>query len=126
MSITRISPGPRMSGAVAHGATVYLAGSVHLLPSQDARLPAGFERAYADSACLVMEIDLGRIDQNQVSAWIERHGIVLERARGAVPSLVAAIAGEPVRGSWWGIPRGAGSSSSSAQCRTRRTCSAAL
>jgi len=28
MSITRISPGPRMSGAVVHGGTVYLAGHV--------------------------------------------------------------------------------------------------
>jgi enamine deaminase RidA (YjgF/YER057c/UK114 family) len=28
MSIMRISPGPRMSGAVAHGATLYLAGHV--------------------------------------------------------------------------------------------------
>jgi enamine deaminase RidA (YjgF/YER057c/UK114 family) len=29
MSITRISPGPRMSGAVVHGDTVYLAGHVN-------------------------------------------------------------------------------------------------
>ncbi|OJT98475.1 hypothetical protein DEM27_20655 [Metarhizobium album] len=28
MSITRIEPGPRMSGAVVHGNTVYLAGQV--------------------------------------------------------------------------------------------------
>jgi enamine deaminase RidA (YjgF/YER057c/UK114 family) len=28
MSITRIEPGPRMSGAVIHGDTVYLAGQV--------------------------------------------------------------------------------------------------
>jgi enamine deaminase RidA (YjgF/YER057c/UK114 family) len=28
MTITRISPGPRMSGAVVHGGTVYLAGHV--------------------------------------------------------------------------------------------------
>jgi uncharacterized protein YbaP (TraB family) len=55
-------------------ATVYLAGSVHLLKAQDAQLPAGFERAYQDSSCLVMEIDLGRIDPAQVASWIERHG----------------------------------------------------
>jgi uncharacterized protein YbaP (TraB family) len=55
-------------------ATIYLAGSVHLLKAQDATLPPGFQRAYADSSCVVMEIDLGRIDGAQVSAWIERHG----------------------------------------------------
>ena len=48
-----------------HGAhsTLYLAGSVHLLPAQDAALPAAFERAYADSAQLVMELDLARLDR---------------------------------------------------------------
>ena len=38
--------------------TVYLAGSVHLLRSQDATLPAAFDRAYKDADALVMEIDL--------------------------------------------------------------------
>ena len=33
------------------------------------------------------------------------HGVVLESAAGPVPSLVAAIVGEPIRGSWWGHPR---------------------
>jgi uncharacterized protein YbaP (TraB family) len=55
-------------------ATIYLAGSVHLLKAQDAALPTGFERAYADSSCVVMEVDLGRIDGAQVAAWVERHG----------------------------------------------------
>ena len=40
-------------------------------------------------------------------AFVERHGIVLEAARrGAVPTLVDAIAGETVRGSWWSHPQG--------------------
>jgi hypothetical protein len=39
-------------------------------------------------------------------AFIERHGVVLERAKGEVPSLVDAIVGSPVRGSWWGHPEG--------------------
>jgi hypothetical protein len=39
-------------------------------------------------------------------AFVERHGIVLVSAQGAAPRLVEAIAGEPVRGSWWGHPRG--------------------
>src|ERR1700693_1856397 len=38
-------------------------------------------------------------------AFIRKHCVVLEAAQGAVPSLAAAIAGEPVRGSWWSHPK---------------------
>src|SRR5262245_36671729 len=34
-------------------------------------------------------------------AFVKRHGIVLQSARGAAPSLADAIAGEHIRGSWW-------------------------
>ncbi len=39
-------------------------------------------------------------------AFVKHHGIVLETARGPVPSLAEAIAGGPIRGSWWGHPKG--------------------
>jgi hypothetical protein len=39
-------------------------------------------------------------------AFVERHGMVLQAARGPVPSLAEAIAGGPIRGSWWGHPKG--------------------
>jgi len=39
-------------------------------------------------------------------AFVKRHGVVLESAAGPVPSLVEAVLGEPIRGSWWGHPRG--------------------
>jgi hypothetical protein len=39
-------------------------------------------------------------------AFVKRHGIVLQAARGLVPSLAEAIAGGPIRGSWWGHPKG--------------------
>jgi hypothetical protein len=39
-------------------------------------------------------------------AFVERHGVVLQAARGPVPSLAEAIAGEPIRGSWWAHPKG--------------------
>jgi hypothetical protein len=43
----------------------------------------------------------------QALAFVERHGIVLESARHAtLPSIVQAIAGDAVRGSWWAHPRG--------------------
>jgi uncharacterized protein len=54
--------------------TVYLAGSVHLLPTAQATLPAGLLRAYADSSRLVMEIDLGRLDPQQLGDWVLEHG----------------------------------------------------
>jgi hypothetical protein len=41
----------------------------------------------------------------QALAFIRQHGVVLEAARGRVPSLAEAIAGEPVRGSWWSHPK---------------------
>jgi uncharacterized protein YbaP (TraB family) len=54
--------------------TVYLAGSVHLLKANDAALPPGFNRAYADSRTLVMEIDLGKLDPAEAAGWMMEHG----------------------------------------------------
>ena len=42
----------------------------------------------------------------QAVAFVERHGVVLQAARGPVPSLAEAVAGERIRGSWWGHPKG--------------------
>lgn len=39
-------------------------------------------------------------------AFVKRHGIVLQAARGPVPNLAEAIAGGPIRGSWWAHPKG--------------------
>jgi hypothetical protein len=39
-------------------------------------------------------------------AFVEEHGGVLASGRGPVPSLVKAIAGESIRGTWWGHPKG--------------------
>jgi uncharacterized protein YbaP (TraB family) len=59
-----------------HGAhdTVYLAESVHLLKPGQSDLPAAFNRAYADSRELVMEMDLAKLDTSSVSAWMLEHG----------------------------------------------------
>jgi hypothetical protein len=38
-------------------------------------------------------------------AFIRAHGVVLMSARGPVPSLAQAIAGSPIRGSWWAHPK---------------------
>jgi uncharacterized protein len=55
-------------------ATVYLAGAIHLLPAQDSALPAALTRAYSDSAKLVMELDLGKLDPLETAGWMLEHG----------------------------------------------------
>lgn len=37
--------------------------------------------------------------------FVEEHGVVLASARGPVPSVAEAIAGEPIVGSWWSHPK---------------------
>jgi hypothetical protein len=44
------------------------------------------------------------VNLQEAIAFVREHGIVLESARGPVPSLAAAIAGGPVNGSWWSHP----------------------
>lgn len=39
-------------------------------------------------------------------AFVAEHGVVLASARGPVPNVAEAIAGAPIRGSWWAHPRG--------------------
>jgi hypothetical protein len=39
-------------------------------------------------------------------AFVKEHGVVLVSARGSAPSLVEAIAGHPIKGSWWAHPEG--------------------
>jgi hypothetical protein len=34
-------------------------------------------------------------------AFVRQHGIVLVSAKGSAPRLTEAIAGEPIKGSWW-------------------------
>ena len=39
-------------------------------------------------------------------AFVTREGLVLQAARGRVPNLAEFVAGAPIRGSWWGHPKG--------------------
>jgi hypothetical protein len=39
-------------------------------------------------------------------AFVREHGVVLVSAKGSVRTLVDAIAGEPIKGSWWAHPQG--------------------
>lgn len=38
-------------------------------------------------------------------AAVRRHGVLLESARGVIPSLAELVAGEVIRGSWWSHPK---------------------
>ena len=42
----------------------------------------------------------------QALGFVRKHGVVLESAKGPLPSLAEAIAGEPIHGSWWAHPSG--------------------
>jgi hypothetical protein len=44
------------------------------------------------------------LNGREALTFVRKHGVVLMSARGAVPNLAEAIAGEPLRGSWWGHP----------------------
>jgi len=41
----------------------------------------------------------------QAIAFVKANGVVLESGRGPVPNLAEAIAGAPIRGSWWAHPK---------------------
>jgi hypothetical protein len=46
------------------------------------------------------------MDTEEALRFLETHGIVLASAKGPVPRMAEVIAGEPIRGSWWGHPKG--------------------
>jgi uncharacterized protein len=81
--------------------TVYLAGSIHMLPAEDAQLPPGFARAFADSSKLVMELDLGKFDALEAMSWMmdrgalppgkTLRGVLGEQRYGRISSAAAAL-----------------------------------
>lgn len=74
-SLSAFAEAPVWAIRGAHN-TVYLAGSVHLLRSRDATLPAAFERAYKDADALVMEIDLDDLNPATAQSWMLEHGML--------------------------------------------------
>jgi hypothetical protein len=46
------------------------------------------------------------MNRKEALAFVERHEIVLQAARGRLPNLAETIAGSAIRGSWWGHPKG--------------------
>lgn len=87
--------------------TVYLAGSIHVLPAGDTALPSAFDSAYARSSRLVMELDLGNFDPLEAMTWMMDKGAlppgttlkgVLGEARYARVTAAAASLGVPMNG----------------------------
>jgi hypothetical protein len=39
-------------------------------------------------------------------SFVAKHGVVLASARGPLPNIAEAVAGEPIVGSWWAHPKG--------------------
>ena len=46
------------------------------------------------------------MNSGQALAFVQKHGVVLAAGKGPVPCLAEAIAGEPIKGSWWAHPEG--------------------
>ena len=46
------------------------------------------------------------VSPEKALAFVEVYGVVLQAARSSVPSLAEAVAGERIRGSWWGHLKG--------------------
>jgi hypothetical protein len=42
----------------------------------------------------------------QALAFVKKHGVVLQAARGPVPSFAEFITGGPIKGSWWAHSKG--------------------
>ena len=55
--------------------TVYIAGSMHMLPADRSAASDGLDRAYADAEKLVMEIDMDDLDPAAAAAWTLQHGV---------------------------------------------------
>ena len=48
---------------------------------------------------------MNRMTASEALAFIEERGVVLVSAEGPVPRLTEIIAGERIKGSWWGHPK---------------------
>ncbi len=84
--------------------SVYIAGSIHALPTNDSRLPATIERAYADAEALVMELDMDDLNEAELVREMMQRGTLegKQSLRSLVPeSEYAAIA---KRASEYGLP----------------------
>lgn len=66
---------PTLLWRITHqGATVYLGGSLHVLRPTMLPLPPAFDRAYAASSDLVLEVDIAGTSATQIAALVAKYG----------------------------------------------------
>ena len=115
MSITRLSVGPRIAGAVVHGDTVYLAGQVaadatagvkgqteQILKKFDELLAAAGSSKAKLLSCTVWLANMGSYDEMNAAwdAWVDPNGKPARatvESRLANPKFVVEIAGIAAR-----------------------------
>jgi len=67
--------------------------------------PAPLAGAYSPRGSLRLQ-SAHPVTSGEAIEFVRAHGVVLESAKGPVPNLAEAVAGEPIRGSYWGHARG--------------------
>lgn len=70
------SAGPVWAVHGRGGATVYLAGSVHVLDAARSKLPPAFDIAYRDAKRLVMEIDMDDLDPAAAASFLAANATI--------------------------------------------------
>lgn len=75
----------------------------HLLPWAEL---LHFDVAPFDPLGRLSDADGNEMDSKTALRFVQRHGIVLEAAQGPVVTFADAVAGERIRGGWWGHPKG--------------------
>jgi hypothetical protein len=94
-SRSRLSPSPRRLAAFSRcpGSTI----GIRLRGSQSKHMLGCASNHLCGLSCMTPRAAL---------AFVRRHGVVLEGARGPVPNLAEAVVGARIRGSWWGHRKG--------------------
>ncbi|HEX7838192.1 MAG TPA: hypothetical protein VF469_12045 [Kofleriaceae bacterium] len=91
----------RATGARAGKASAAKSAGKHRAPRRTAGRPAPARRGRARPSRRTR-----RAPASRWIAFVEQHGVVLASARGPVPCVAEAVAGQPIVGSWWAHPRG--------------------
>jgi hypothetical protein len=59
-----------------------------------------------DASSAMSNVCRTRFTAEDAIAFVRERGVVLVSAKGSAPSLVEAIVGQPIKGSWWAHPQG--------------------
>ena len=71
-----------------------------------AKRPVAKKRAQKGRANSAKKKPAKRAASARWAKFVEKHGIVLASAKGPIPNVAEAVAGEPIVGSWWAHEKG--------------------